>query len=324
MTPSMQQRTLGAGGPTVSMIGMGTAALGRPLYINDGHGEDLAGAADPDSLGARAGKVFDAALAGGITYFDTARSYGLGERFLGRWLNRRGRVGLTVGSKWGYTYVADWDPDATIHEVKDHSLSALRRQLGESRAELGNHLGVYQIHSVTPDSPVLDDAAVTGALNELRATGVRIGLTTSGPEQANVIRRALELAVDGTLLFATVQATWNLLERSAGPALDEAHDAGLGVIVKEALANGRLAGSDDRADAAHLGGWPPDAVALAAAASQPWADVVLSGAATVDQLRSNLQACQVMSDLDPDSVLAAVAPIESERYWSERSQRPWT
>lgn len=118
---------------------------------------------------------------------------------------------------------------------------------------MGNHLGVYQIHSVTPDSPVLDDAAVTGALNELRATGVRIGLTTSGPEQANVIRRALELAVDGTLLFATVQATWNLLERSAGPALDEAHDAGLGVIVKEALANGRLAGSDDRADAAHLG-----------------------------------------------------------------------
>ncbi len=324
MTTSMQQRTLGDGGPTVSMIGLGTAALGRPLYINETHGEDLAGAAEPESLEARAGEVFDAALAGGITYFDTARSYGLGERFLGRWLERRDRSGLTIGSKWGYTYVANWDPAATTHEVKDHSVGALRRQIGETRAELGDHLDVYQIHSVTPDSPVLDDADVIAALCELRADGVRIGLTTSGPEQADTIRRALEVTVDGTLVFATVQATWNLLERSAGPALAEAHDAGLGVIVKEAMANGRLAGSGDRADAARLDGWPPDAVALAAAASQPWADVVLSGAATVDHLRSNLLATQMMLGGDLNATLAAVDPIDPQRYWSERSQRPWT
>ena len=78
-------------------------------------------------------------------------------------------------------------------------------------------------------------APCSTALAELRAEGVAIGFTTSGPGQADTIRRALE--VGG---FDTVQSTWNLHERSAEAALAEAHDAGLQVIVKEALANGRL------------------------------------------------------------------------------------
>jgi aryl-alcohol dehydrogenase-like predicted oxidoreductase len=53
------------------------------------------------------------------------------------------------------------------------------------------------------------------------------------------------MRVDGVRLFDAVQATWNLLEPSAGPALAEAHAAGLGVIVKEALANGRLTDRND-------------------------------------------------------------------------------
>ena len=36
------------------------------------------------------------------------------------------------------------------------------------------------------------------------------------------------------------QATFNLLDQSAGPALQRAHEAGLFVIIKEAVANGRL------------------------------------------------------------------------------------
>lgn len=48
------------------------------------------------------------------------------------------------------------------------------------------------------------------------------------------------LAIDGERLFNAVQATWNLLESSAAPALQTAHDAGLGAIVKESLADGRL------------------------------------------------------------------------------------
>ena len=68
--------------------------------------------------------------------------------------------------------------------------------------------------------------------------GVKIGLTLSGPRQAAL--QALDVQIDGQRVFDCVQATWNLLEPSAGPALQAAHDAGMGVIVKEALANGRL------------------------------------------------------------------------------------
>jgi aryl-alcohol dehydrogenase-like predicted oxidoreductase len=65
--------------------------------------------------------------------------------------------------------------------------------------------------------------------------------------QGAVIDRALETTIDGVRLFDAVQATWNLLEISAGPALRRAAAAGLGVIVKEALANGRLTEANQRA-----------------------------------------------------------------------------
>lgn len=129
---------------------------------------------------------------------------------------------------------------APVHEVKDLSLSTLRRQLEESRALLGAHLPVYQIHSATVESGILEDAAVREELARLWADGMLIGLTTTGPGQGETIERTLE--VGG---FDTVQATWNLLERSAGPALKAAHAAGLGVIIKETVANGRLTGRED-------------------------------------------------------------------------------
>ena len=58
------------------------------------------------------------------------------------------------------------------------------------------------------------------------------------PGNRGCLSRSVE--VEGVPLFSSVQATYNLLEPSAGPALAEAHDAGRTVIVKEALANGRL------------------------------------------------------------------------------------
>jgi aryl-alcohol dehydrogenase-like predicted oxidoreductase len=137
-----------------------------------------------------------------------------------------------------------------------------------------------------------------------------VGLSTSGPAQAEAIRAALAVRVGGQPLFRSVQATWNLLEPSAGPALAEAHDAGCLVIVKEALANGRLAVREDVGDA----------VALAAALHQPWASLVLSGAATGDQLASNLRAETLT--VDPAEWKGLAVP--STRYWHERSQLPWT
>src|SRR5207237_10583610 len=105
---------------------------------------------------------------------------------------------------------------------------------------LGSHLQLYQIHSATMESGVLENHVVLEELARLRTGGLKIGLTLTGPNQSDVLRRALEVSVDGNPLFDCVQATWNLLEPSASHALQEAHDAGLGIIIKESLANGRL------------------------------------------------------------------------------------
>jgi aryl-alcohol dehydrogenase-like predicted oxidoreductase len=315
----LRDGVLGRSGLPVSRLGLGLAALGRPGYINLGHGGDLGPHKDAAALERNAHAVLDAAHEAGVRYFDAARSYGRAEEFLASWLERRGLApgAVTVASKWGYTYTADWRVDAEVHEVKDLSLATLRRQLTESRGLLGAHLRLYQIHSATEESGVLDDSAVLDELAHLRETGLAVGLTVTGPHQRETIEQALEVGI-----FDSVQATWNVLEQSAAPALAAAHAAGLGVIVKEALANGRLTSRGDvtsflqLADAAHV---TPDALALAAALSQPWADVVLSGASTVEMLRSNLGAVE----LELDAVASAGLAEDPARYWEERSALRW-
>ena len=303
-------RPLGSTGLAVTPIGLGLAALGRPGYITLGRAKDLGGDRSVAALERRSHEVLNAAYDAGIRYFDAARSYGFAERFLASWLRERGLPpnAVTVGSKWGYTYVGDWQVDARVHEVKDHSLAALRRQIAESRALLGEYLDLYQIHSATLESGVLDDRAVLSELNGLRASGLTIGISVSGPRQAEVIRRALAVSVDGVNPFQSVQATWNLLEPSAGPALAEAHQAGWGVIIKEALANGRLADRDQEA--------------MAAALANPWVDIVLSGAVTEAQVRSNVAALAVHPSADELATLSTLAE-PPDRYWKERSQLAW-
>jgi aryl-alcohol dehydrogenase-like predicted oxidoreductase len=324
----VEVRALGGTGLTVSRIGLGLAAVGRPAYIDLGRAEDLGDARSVDAMRHRAHDLLDAAMSLGIRYVDVARSYGLAEDFLGSWLDARasGASPPVVGSKWGYRYVGEWRLDATVHEVKDHSLAAFRRQLAASRAILGQHLALYQVHSATLESGILDDRDVLRALARLADDGVAVGLTVSGARQADVVRRALDLR-DGRNPFGCVQATWNPLEPAAGAALAEAHDAGWGVIVKEALANGRLAGRaavpPPLAAASDRRGVGVDAVAIAAALAQPWADVVLSGAATVDQLISNCRAVGIALDSAELAGLAGVAE-PPETYWATRSHLAWS
>ena len=320
-------------------MGLGLAALGRPGYINLGHAADLSRDYDVAAMAAHAHTVLDAAWAAGIRYFDAARSYGRAEQFLGDWLRARGIAPgeVVVGSKWGYTYTADWQVTADKHEVKDHSLPVLRRQLAESRERLGDYLKLYQIHSATLDSGVLDNAEVLGELARQRNEGLVIGLSLSGPNQAETLRRALAIEMDGAPLFRSVQATWNLLAQEAGPALAEAHAQGMGVIVKEALANGRLTGrNDDPAfaaarrlldEAAGEAGVALDTLALAAALAQPWAGVVLSGAARADHLASNVAAVELaaarpgwLAGWLPRLLVLAEPP---ETYWRMRAALPW-
>jgi aryl-alcohol dehydrogenase-like predicted oxidoreductase len=322
-------RQLGATGLPTTPIGVGLAAVGRPAYIDLGRDLDLGDRRTEEDLRRRTHELLDAARASGVRYVDAARSYGLAERFLGSWLAARGvRPGeLTVASKWGYRYTGGWRLDAEVNEVKDHSLAALRRQHAESVAELGDHLLLYQVHSATLESGILDDREVLSELARLRAGGLAVGLTVSGPRQPEVVRRSLDVRADGASLFQTVQATWNLLEPSVGPALAEASAAGLGVIVKEALANGRLTGRERRDQGpleslAAREGVGVDAVAIAAALANSWADTVLSGAVSPEQLASNLAALSVaLSGPELESLGTLAEP--ADRYWSERQRLRW-
>src|SRR5215468_4826618 len=70
-------------------IGLGLAALGRPGYLNIGHGIDLGDDRSVGALRARAHEVMDAAYEAGVRHFDAARSYGRAEEFLGGWLRSR-------------------------------------------------------------------------------------------------------------------------------------------------------------------------------------------------------------------------------------------
>src|SRR4051794_13169962 len=277
-------------------LGLGLAALGRPGYLNIGHGADLGEDRSVAALRARTHAVLDAAYEAGIRDFDAARSYGRAEEFLGEWLRSRRPDGVTVSSKWGYVYTAGWAVATQPPEVKHHDAETFRRQYAETCEHLGDWLALYQIHSATPESGVLEDDAVLTAMREI---GLPIGVSVSGTGQPETIDRAVSLGI-----FSAVQATWNLHERAAGPALARAHAAGLKVIVKEALANGRLAARD--------------AEALAAALHQPWAGVVLSGAATVEALRSNLRA----RELEPPGELPELIE-DSAEYWRRRSGLPW-
>ena len=312
-------------GPAVAAVpvGLGLAALGRPAYINLGREQDLGQLRSRSELESRAHAVLDAAWSAGVRYFDTARSYGLGESFLSSWLAAREHAGDSpvIGSKWGYTYTGQWRMDEPVQERKDLSAATFRRQLAETRELLGSQLHLYQIHSATIESGVLDDAELHAELATLRRSGVAIGLTVTGPGQAQTIDRALEVGI-----FDTVQATWNLLERSAAPALQRAHDAGLGVIVKEALANGRL--TTHGAEPALLAyarerNLPPDAVAIAAAISAPWSDVVLSGAVSPEMLASNLRALELVRDGGRPADELSQLCVEPDDYWLGRSRLPW-
>ena len=322
-------------------LGLGLAALGRPGYINLGHGADMPDDRSEEAMRSNAHRVCDVAAALGIWYYDCARSYGLSEQFVSSWLaTRDSEAALTVASKWGYEYTANWRVqvgDGEAHEVKEHSAAQFAKQHRETRALLPE-LNLYQIHSATEASGVLTNAEVLDALVALRdgradgADGRRcaVGLSVSHP-QVPTIERAIALERDGAPVFGAVQATFNLMDQSAGDALRAAHEAGMFVVIKEALANGRLTARAApspglevlRAEAAALG-TSMDALALAWVMSHEWVDMCLSGASTEEQLRSNAEAIK-LTPLEEGlhRRLGEALAQEVESYWADRRALQW-
>ncbi len=332
MTPTaLPTRILGPTRLEVTRLGLGLAALGRPAYITPGRRDDFPEGRSIEQMAARTDSVLDVAYEHGIRMFDAARSYGRAEGFLAAWLDRRelgpGRV--FVSSKWGYKYVGNWSLDAEVHEVKTHDLETFTRQWQVTRKVLWTNMDLYQVHSLTVDSPLWADRSLLRELGLLKEEfGISVGATVTGPEQDDCIRKIIDFEHDGRRVFDTVQATYNLLESSLDDVLAAAHRSGLGIIVKEAMANGRLAPGQHEprtagfCAAAKTRGVANDALAIAAVLSRSWADVVLSGAVTKSQLLSNRDAFQIEWDGELEALFEQTRE-EPASYWSGRSKRPW-
>ena len=312
-------------------IGLGLAALGRPEYLNVRTVID--GDKTESYYAENALKVLDYAYGQGIRYFDTAPSYGLGESYLMKWNDTASRKNLFLSTKWGYTYVADWNIGFKgKHEIKEHSVEKLIEQWEVSK-KLLPELKLYQIHSATFESGVFDNKEVLQKLYEIKnQTGLKIGATTSGTNQGEILKYAADIKVHNEFLFDSFQVTYNILESSSHSVLTDLIKTGRMIIVKEALANGRLFRNlnykhyeslylymETLAEKYQVG---VDAIALRFVMDNLQPSVVLSGASNENQLAENMKVMKFKLEKQELNSLRHHA-IGSDTYWNERNKLQW-
>lgn len=309
-------------------IGLGLAALGRPGYINIGHDNDLGSDKSKASMRDYCHQVLDFAYSNGVRYFDTARVYGDAEEFLSSWIRKQSQFNGFVGSKWGYEYLANWEVNADKHERKDHSAAFLKQQWVETRMNLGKNVDLYHIHSVTPDSSVLDDPAVIKELESIKKNGLEIGISTSGPEQKKTIEKFLKIN-EKLKLFSFLQSTVNIFEQSCIPILKEAHNQKINIIAKEVFSNGLLTNANKDYHQEQLQNLQNIAKEIDLTLEQisylwvyqlPFIKIILTGASTVSQLQENLNCLKKLNTTIPnlDNLNLSV-----EDYWSTRKSLSW-
>ncbi len=306
-------------------IGLGLAALGRPEYINirtDTHFDRSKSAFKTNAY-----NMLDFAYENGVRFFDTAPSYGLGEQFLLDWKTTRAYNDILISTKWGYTYVANWELGFHgKHEIKEHSLSKLNEQWMVSKALLPQ-LGIYQVHSATMESGIITDRAIHERLFQLKKKyNIQIGISTSGPNQSKIINHAKYIKVANEILFDSYQVTYNIFEQSTFDALQDLKSKGKTIIIKEALANGRIFPKKQLNDTLeklqttyHTG---RDALALRFIIDTLEPDYLLSGASSNIQLDQNLKALDFKLSLDDLQGLTALKR-DTTTYWSERADLVW-
>jgi aryl-alcohol dehydrogenase-like predicted oxidoreductase len=311
-------------------LGLGTAALGRPQYINvrinNNENSDL------ETFRQQSFSVLEEAYALGVRYFDTAPGYGLAEALVLEWLQTKDDNTIEVATKWGYTYTANFDKNAKIHEIKEHSFEKLKQQWNFSK-QLLPYLKVYQIHSATLETGVLENTAVLTHLAFLKKTHhLKIGLTTTGTNQVEVIKKAQTILVDGASLFDTFQVTYNFLDQSLQKIANELILQNKQIIIKEALANGRVfrnknyqhyneiyAVLESMSKKYKVG---VDAISLKYCEQTIPNSIVLSGASDTNQLKENLKLNDFrLSNEDIKSLNSF--KVSPKLYWEERKKLEW-
>ncbi|QYC11641.1 aldo/keto reductase [Brevundimonas nasdae] len=193
----MKTRKLGRNGPEVSAIGLG--CMGMSAFYG---GSDEAQSID----------VIHRALDLGVTLFDTAEMYGphTNEVLVGKALKDR-RDQAFIATKFGINYNED-----RSRLLVDGSPANVRRAVEGSLQRLGvDHIDLYYLHRVDPDTPIEE---TVGAMGELVAEGkVRfLGLSEAAPDtlrKAHAVHPITALQTEYSLwsrepedeLFATVR-----------------------------------------------------------------------------------------------------------------------
>ena len=309
-------------------IGLGLASLGRPGYINIGHGEDLGEDRSLSKMRANCHQVLDYAYENGIRYFDVARVYGNAEEFLSSWIRKQSNFSGFVGSKWGYEYLANWEINVEKHERKDHSASFLKHQWVETRMNLGKSIDLYHIHSVTSDSKVLYDAEVIKELETIKKGGIDIGISTSGPEQKKTIENLIKVN-EKLKLFSFLQSTINIFDQSCISILNEAANQKINIIAKEVFSNGRLTNANQNLHLKEIESLKMiskeldlslEELSFLWVYQQPYIKIVLTGASTITQLQENLKILDKTNTSIPNLENFAM-PVND--YWSIRKSLNW-
>lgn len=312
-------------------IGFGTAAIGRPIYINIRHEKPRVDLSLPE-FRENGLSILDDAYDKGVRFFDASPGYGLAESLLIEWLHQKNDPDIIVATKWGLSYVANFDINAVVHEIKEHSLEKLNLQWELSKNLLPN-LKIYQIHSATIDTRVLDNKAILQRLYQLKKEyNLIIGLTTTGVHQVEVLKKAVYIEIENELLFSSFQSTYNIMEQSILELKDILLDTNRQLIIKESLANGRLIPNTSfkeyselykyikkLADKYNVGA---DAIAIRFCIDSFPGGVTLSGASSTSQLKSNLAAKTFTLQKEEMELLSSYK-IDPIMYWLERKQLSW-
>jgi aryl-alcohol dehydrogenase-like predicted oxidoreductase len=278
---------LGDSGLTVSRVGLGCNNFGGRIDLD------------------RTRAVVDAALDAGITFFDTAHSYGngLSETFLGEVLEGR-REQVVIATKFGAR-----SDDAG--DLRKGSPEYLRKSLAESLERLRtDYVDLLYLHFPDPATPI---AETLGAMEELVAAGSVRALGCSNFD-VDMLREAESVGH-----FHVLQNNYNLLEREVETELlPFCREHGIGFVPYFPLASGLLTGKyrrgEEPPEGTRLANWPlpvPEEpwdelerldgfarerghtlleLAIAGLASQPGVSSVIAGATSPEQVRANAAA----------------------------------
>ena len=216
----MELRPLGATGPWVSPLGLGTVKFGRNQGVN--YPRPFALPSDREALA-----LLELAWDLGINLLDTAPAYGESEERLGRLL-RQCRRDWVIVTKVGEEFHSG-------RSRFDFSAAATRASVERSLRRLGvETLDEVLIHSNGDDLALLEREPVLPTLLELKQAGLLRAVGMSS--------KTLDGGLRAVECCDLVMVTYNPSQRGELPVIRAAQRAGKGVLIKKGLRGGHLDG----------------------------------------------------------------------------------